>query len=211
MIKMEQTGDMLLSIIADKTNNQAEAEAAFQLFCSKYERRLLRLVEVQCAKLGYSAEIAFKAVECAFARVWRYHSFDKLKSKCKDIDNAIVMWLNRIAYTQVLKFKNGGECAEVNAEEDLAVVNDATGFYEVVSQRQYMSAEEKKAKIKWLNTRLESMEEKHRIVLLTYLAYETKGRKLPRSLTLKLRTQLNLEQSSIRVYKKEAMDALKQQ
>ncbi len=208
---MEQTGDMLISIIADKANNQAEAEAAFQLFCSKYERRLLRLVEVQCAKLGYSAEIAFKAVECTFARVWRYHSFDKLKSKCKDIDNAIVMWLNRIAYTQVLKFKNGGECAEVNAEEDLAVVNDATGFYEVVSQQQYLSAEEKNAKIKWLNTRLEGMEEKHRIVLLTYLAYETKGRNLPRSLMLKLRTQLNLEQSSIRVYKKEAMDALKQQ
>lgn len=205
---MEQTGDVLISIMADKSHSEMEIDAAFQMFCAKYELRLNRLVEVQCAKLGYSAEIAFKAVECTFVRVRRYPTFNKMKTKIKNIDNAIIVWLNRIAYTQVLKFKNGKECAEVNAVEDLAVVNDATGFYEVVSQRQYMSDEEKKKKILWLNAKLAGMEEKHRIVLLTYLAYESQGKKLPRALTLKLRTQLNLEQSTIRVYKKEALEAL---
>lgn len=205
---MEQTGDELISIMADKSRTEIEIDAAFQTFCAKYELRLNRLVEVQCTKLGYSAEIAFKAVECAFARVRRYPTFNKLKTKIKNIDNAIVVWLNKIAYTQVLKFKNGNECAEVNADEDLSVVNDATGFYEVVSQRQYMSDEEKEQKIQWLNAKLAGMEEKHRIVLLTYMAYESQGKKLPRALTLKLRTQLNLEQSTIRVYKKEALEAL---
>lgn len=205
---MEQTGDVLISIMADKSHSEMEIDAAFQMFCAKYELRLNRLVEVQCAKLGYSAEIAFKAVECTFARVRRYPTFNKMKTKIKNIDNAIIVWLNRIAYTQVLKFKNGKECAEVNADEDLAVVNDATGFYEVVSQSQYMSDEEKEKKILWLNAKLAGMEEKHRIVLLTYLAYESQGKKLPRALTLKLRTQLNLGQSTIRVYKKEALEAL---
>ena len=205
---MEQTGDVLISIIADKTRSGQDRDAAFQMFCAKYERRLNRLVENQCAKLGYSADVAFKAVECTFARVRRYPTFDKKKSKTKNIDNAIVLWLNKIAYTQVLKFKNGNECAEVNTDEDLAVVIDATGFYDVVSKRQYMSKEEKDNKIQWLNAKLASMEEKHRIVLLTYLAYESQGKKLPRSLTLKLRTQLNLGQNSIRVYKKEALEAL---
>ena len=128
--------------------------------------------------------------------------------KIKNIDNAIVVWLNKIAYTQVLKFKNGNECADVNADEDLSVIDDAVGFYEVVSQRQYMSDEEKEKRIQWLNAKLAGMDEKHRIVLLTYLAYESHGKKLPRTLTLKLRTQLNLEQSTIRVYKKEALEAL---
>lgn len=205
---MEQTGDVLIGIMADKARSVEEVEAAFQTFCAKYELRLNRLVEVQCAKLGYSAEIAFKAVECAFARVKRYPTFDKMKTKIKNVDNAIIVWLNRIAFTQVLKFKNTNECAEVSADEDLSVVNDASGFYEIVSQRQYMSDEEKERKIQWLNVQLAGMEEKHRIVLLTYLAYESQGKKLPRSLTLKLRTQLNLEQSSIRVYKKEALEAL---
>ena len=205
---MEQTGDVLISIMADKSRSEMEIDAAFQTFCAKYELRLNRLMELQCAKLGYSTDIAFKAVECAFARVRRYPTFDKMKTKIKNIDNAIIVWLNKIAYTQVLKFKNGKECAEVNADEDLAVINDATGFYEVVSQRQYMSDEEKEKKIQRLNAILAGMEEKHRIVLLTYLAYESQGKKLPRALTLKLRTQLNLEQSSIRVYKKEALEAL---
>lgn len=205
---MEQTGDVLISIMADKSRSEMEINAAFQTFCAKYELRLNRLMEVQCVKLGYSADIAFKAVECAFARVRRYPTFDKMKTKIKNIDNAIIVWLNKIAYTQVLKFKNGKECAEVNADEDLAVINDATGFYEVVSQRQYMSDDEKEIKIQRLNAKLAGMEEKHRIVLLTYLAYESQGKKLPRTLTLKLRTQLNLEQSSIRVYKKEALEAL---
>lgn len=205
----EQTGDELIEIMADKSRSEMEIEAAFQTFCAKYELRLNRLVEVQCVKLGYSAEIAFKAVECAFARVRRYPTFNKLKTKIKNIDNAIIIWLNKIAYTQVLKFKNGKECAEVNAEEDLSVINDATGFYEVVSQRQYMSEEEKDRKIQSLNLMLAGMEEKHRIVLLTYLAYESNGKNLPRTLTLKLRTQLNLEQSTIRVYKKEALEILK--
>lgn len=205
---MEQTGDVLISIMADKSRSEMEINAAFQTFCAKYELRLNRLMEVQCVKLGYSADIAFKAVECVFARVRRYPTFDKMKTKIKNIDNAIIVWLNKIAYTQVLKFKNGKECAEVNADEDLAVINDATGFYEMVSQRQYMSDDEKEIKIQRLNAKLAGMEEKHRIVLLTYLAYESQGKKLPRTLTLKLRTQLNLEQSSIRVYKKEALEAL---
>ena len=205
---MEQTGDELISIMADKSRSVLEIDAAFQTFCAKYEKRLNRLVEVQCTKLGYSAEIAFKAVECAFGRVRRYPTFDKKKAKTKNVDHAIILWLNKIAYTQVLKFKDRNECAEVNANEDLAVVIDATGFYEVVSQRQYMTDEEKDSKIQWLNAKLAGMEEKHRIVLLTYLAYESQGKKLPRSLSLKLRTQLNLEQSSIRVYKKEALETL---
>ena len=135
---MEQTGDVLISIMADKSRSKMEIDAAFQTFCAKYELRLNRLVEVQCAKLGYSAEIAFKAVECAFARVRRYPTFDKMKTKIKDIDKAIVIWLNKIAYTQVLKFKNGKECAEVNADEDLAVRcqgGQVSGMRKLIPQR----------------------------------------------------------------------------
>ena len=45
---MEQTGDVLINIMADKTRSVAEIDAAFQMFCAKYELRLNRLVEVQC-------------------------------------------------------------------------------------------------------------------------------------------------------------------
>jgi len=209
MIKnTEQTGDMLIKIMADKTLDPSKADEAFDLFCAKYEARLLPLVEGLCAKLGYSADIAFKAVECAFARVRKYPTFDKLKSKSKNIDNAIVLWVNKIAYTQVLKFKNNGECANVSHEEDLAVITNASEFYEIASKYNYISEEEKAEKIARIESKMSELDAKHRVVLLTYLAYESQYKTLPRSLLLKLRTLLNLSQSSIRVYKKEALDKL---
>lgn len=171
---MEQSGEELMNIMADKSLNEDEKNAAFQMFCVKYEKRLNNLVEGLCQKFGYSSEIAFKAVECTFARIRRYPSFSMKKSTSKNVDNAIILWLNKIAYTQVLKFKNSMECAEVSDDDDLAVVNDVTEFYEVVSKRQFMSEKEKEYKIRWLDAKLSCMKEKHRIVLLTYLAYETR-------------------------------------
>ena len=51
------------------------------------------------------------------------------------------------------------------------------------------------------------LSEKHKIVYLTYKAYENTGKKnLPRSVGKKLRDKLNLVQNSIQVYKKEAND-----
>ena len=37
---MEQTGDVLISIMADKSRSKMEIDAAFQTFCAKYELRL---------------------------------------------------------------------------------------------------------------------------------------------------------------------------
>lgn len=45
---------------------------------------------------------------------------------------------------------------------------------------------------------------KHKIIFLTYKAYEESGKNIPRSVSKKLQNQLDLTQSSIRVYKKEA-------
>ncbi|BCS85745.1 hypothetical protein prwr041_16380 [Prevotella herbatica] len=205
---MELSGDMLMQKIANRENNEDSAKKAFVQFCSKYEERLLRLVEPQCIKYGYSPDVAFKSVECAFARVWKYHNFDKSKSKCKNVDDAIVIWLNRIAYTQILKFKDSGECAVVNGDENLAIITNGTEFYEISSEYKYIPDDERKEKSLDLDLRLSCMDEKHKIVLLTYLAYEVQGKNMPRTLLLKLRSRLNLKQSSIRVYKKEAIASL---
>ena len=53
------------------------------------------------------------------------------------------------------------------------------------------------------------LDEKHRIIYLTYKAYQTRGKKLPRTLLDKLRKRLGVTQTTIRVYKKEACELLK--
>jgi hypothetical protein len=55
---------------------------------------------------------------------------------------------------------------------------------------------------------LRKLSDKHLIIYLTYLAYEKDGFKLPRKLLAQLRDDTGLSQSSIRVYKKEATEAV---
>lgn len=211
MCIMEESGDELILMIANKEHDHSTAERAFDKFCARYDQRLIKHAEIQCKNLGYSSDLAFKAVECAFRRVWLYPTFDKRKSRSKDIDNGIILWLNKILYTQVLKFKNNGECADVNKEEDLSVINNAEEFYEKESQYNYLTEEEKKRKIKLLDQIMKTLDMKHRIIFLTYAAYHEEGKYLPSSLIKKLRTQLNLSSSTIRVYKKESLDVIKKQ
>lgn len=54
------------------------------------------------------------------------------------------------------------------------------------------------------NKKLSLLDDKHRIIYLTYKAYELSGKKLPRRLLSKLRKRLGISQTTIRVYKREA-------
>ena len=62
---MDQSGEELMNIMADKYRNEDEKDAAFQMFCVKYEKRLNNLVEGLCQKFGYSSEI-LEIIFCLF-------------------------------------------------------------------------------------------------------------------------------------------------
>jgi len=55
---------------------------------------------------------------------------------------------------------------------------------------------------------LSNFSEKHKVIFLTYKAYEFDGNKLPRHLLDSLRSTLNLSQATIRSYKKEVYDKI---
>jgi hypothetical protein len=63
---------------------------------------------------------------------------------------------------------------------------------------------ELKAMLEFINDAMLALSEKHKIIYLTYKAYEEVGKNIPRSVSKKLREQLDLTQNSIRVYKMEA-------
>lgn len=62
--------------------------------------------------------------------------------------------------------------------------------------------------IRIMNDKISKLDEKHRVIYLTYKAYQTSGKKLPRKLLDKLRKRLGVTQATIRVYKKEACELL---
>lgn len=205
--KFEIDGIAHIKAIANKSDNPDEAERSFRIFVSYFESDVMKFAEIHAKKMGFPIECAFEATNCAFAKVWRYPTFDINKAHCKNPNKGILVWLNRIAANQMYEYVKKNRCAQHTQEEDLSVIEDATSFVDL-----HISDEPVKVKLDYvsaLESRISCLDEKHRIIYLTYKAYDSVGKKLPRSLLEKLRKRLGLTQATIRVYKKEALEAIK--
>ncbi len=198
------SGSDLIEFISWKDEYPREAEQAFVTFCDRYEKDLIQKAEIYCSKFGYNEVDALLVANCTFARVWKYPTFDIKKSKAKCIDNAIILWMTRIMYTQIILLGKKNTCAEPIQEEDLSIIYDVDELIQFRIGDDLEKKKELKAKLDVINSAMSALPEKHRIIYLTYKAYEESGKNIPRSVSKKLQDQLDLTQNSIRVYKMEA-------
>ena len=199
-------GIALLKLIGDK-NDRERAKDSLALFTAYFEEKIRAYAEVQASHLGLTETEAFQAIQCAFVKVWKYpYSFDMEKSRSKDEETAIIIWLKRIVASQLFEYAKNGYCADQTEEEDLSVIENAQSFVEY--HMPGMSSDKKIGLVQAFDKRLSVLDEKHKIVYLTYKAYEQAGKKLPRRLLEKLRKRLGLTQATVRVYKMEAYRAL---
>lgn len=200
-------GILLLRTIAEKKEDLDAAKKAFDLFASYFEDKIKVLVEIHAAKIGYDENVAFEAIICAFNKVWLYPTFNMRKAHCKNVEHAIIIWLVRIAVSQMHQFSRKGVCAQIKEEDDLSVIEDSLSFVNSFKV-QDLDPETKMNYVIALNEKLSILDEKHRIIYLTYKTYHVQGKKLPRIVLEKLRKRLGLVQATVRVYKKEACEAL---
>lgn len=199
-------GVQLLQTIAKKDSDIEAAKKAFTLFVGYFESKIKPFVEIHASKIGFDNNVAFEAIQCAFNKVWLYPSFDMTKSRCKDKERAILIWLENIAASQMYQYSKKGECAQIKEEEDLSIVETSDDFISLHVRD--LSSDEKIALVLAFNKRLSVLDDKHRIIYLTYKAYQTRGKKLPRTLLYKMRKRLGVTQVTIRVYKREACELL---
>ena len=184
-----------------------KAKESLALFAAFFEDKIRVYAEVQASHLGLTETAALQAMQCAFAKVWKYpYSFDMSKSHCKDEDTAIIVWLKCIVASQLFEYAKNGYCVDQTEEEDLSVIENAQSFVE--HHMPDISPDDKMKLVLAFDAKLSALDEKHRIVYLTYKAYELRGKKLPRRLLGKLRNRLSISQTTIRVYKREAYLAL---
>ena len=200
-------GVKLIRIIANRNIDEEAARKAFYLFVSYFEIKIKKRVEILALKYGYNENVAFEAIRCAFNKVWLYPTFDMGKSSCTNEENAIIIWLVKIAFSQMCQFTRTGECARISEEEDLSVIENTEDFVDSF-QVAGLDPLEKMQLIEIREKKLSLLDEKHRIIYLTYKAYQRSGKKLPRKLLEMLRKRLGLSQSAIRVYKKQACEAI---
>lgn len=199
-------GVALLKSINDK-NDLKKAKDSLTLFTTYFEDKIRTFAEVQASHLGLTEAAAFHALQCAFVKVWKYpYSFNMKKSHCKDEETAIIIWLKSIVASQLFEYAKKGNCVDQTEEEDLSVIENAQSFVEY--HMPDISPEKKMKLVLAFNKKLSILDERHRIIYLTYKAYELRGKKLPRRLLSKLRDRLRISQATVRVYKREAYIAL---
>jgi len=129
------------------------------------------------------------------------------KANTKDVDKAILLWMYKILYTQILLFKDRDTCAQPTEEEDLSLIENLDALVNVYAPENLEKQKELKENLSFLERVLQGLSLKHRIIYFTYLAYKPeKDKNIPRSVSNKLKDQLDLTQASIRVYRKEATD-----
>lgn len=201
-------GQELIEVMSWKGDYPREAEMAFNAFCSRYEKALIQKAEIYCLKFGYNEVDALLVANCTFARVWKYPTFSIKKSKSKNIDNAILLWMIRIMYTQIILLGEKNTCAEPSQEEDLSIISDVDELVQFCVGDDLESKKDLKSKLEIIDRAMLGLSNKHKIIFLTYKAYEESGRNIPRSVSKKLQSQLELTQNSIRVYKKVANEHL---
>ena len=201
-------GSELLEYISFKDEFPNEAELAFYVFCDRYQQDILQKSEIQCSKFEYNEAIAFLAAKCTFDKVWnKAHTFSMKKANTKNIDKAILLWMYKILYTQILLFKDRDTCAQPTEEEDLSLIENLDALVNVYAPENLEKQKELKENLSFLERVLQGLSQKHRIIYFTYLAYKPeKDKNIPRSVSNKLKEQLDLTQASIRVYRKDATD-----
>lgn len=200
------SSDELIEYVSFKEEFPNEAEKAFVVFCDRFQSDVIKTAEIYSNRYGHSEVVALDIANCTFAKVWKYHSFDKNKSKTKNVDKAIEIWLHAIVFNELMKYGVQDTCTEPD-ENDLSIVENIDELIVLTVGNDSEKKKDLKIKLEIIERAMLGLTEKQKIVYLTYKAYENNGKKnLPRIVGKKLREKLNLVQSSIQVYKKEAND-----
>lgn len=183
------------------------AKEAFRVFTFRYQIMLQKKLIPICENWGYDKQVANEIAHSTFERVWKYPTFDITKAKQKDYEKAISFYLYGIAGHLLADYKKS-QNEEANPfpgnEEIIREFPDIENM-EIGKERKAILQE----RYEHIKKALSRLTPKHKIIYLTYKQYESEtkdGYKLPRKLLKDLRTELDLTQNTVRVYKNEAFN-----
>ena len=192
----------LIELISWKGEGDAETDRlsllAYEVFHARFSPELTNKCEIMCHNRGYSTSIALLIVDRTLRKFVKSKSFDFTKSKAGDINLAIKIYLNSIAFHELVDYHrelNGLRGTKYTGDEDLVYnIEDLKVFKEKVQ-----SVGQLKKIHEVLKHALSGLNENQRLIYLTYFnAKVMEGEKPPRHLTKKLREVTGLTQNSIR-------------
>lgn len=199
----------LLEYISWKDDYPEESQLAFSEFCRRFDQAVIKTAEIACRKWSYSMDTAVIISNCTFEKVWLYSSYNQEKSKSKNIDTGIRRWLNSIVYNQLANYYNNDTCFKPDEETDFSLMYSTDDLANKTTEDK-LTIDDLKGQLLVIDDVLSKLGEKHKTIYLTYQAYREKGKYLPRKVSDKLQSELNLSQGSIRKYHEQARNQIKE-
>ncbi|HTA83456.1 MAG TPA: hypothetical protein VK783_10995 [Bacteroidia bacterium] len=181
------------------------AKKACYALIFRFQNDIMQKCRTICPKWGYSETIADMIAEKVFERFFKYpNGFDIKKGKKSDINTCVRLYLYQIARRLLIDKKNEDEgigLSPYDGTEEVIKEIDVDNIDASIETKR-----ELRKRCELIDKALSSLTPKHKTIFLTYQTHQQKGHQMPRGLLKKLRIDLELTQSSIQVYKKEAFD-----
>lgn len=208
--KKESTED-LIQYIKWKNEPGCEdaAKAAFHAFCFRLGDDLVKKTEIICKRWKYDKHVAAEIANQVFSRFWKYPNYDHPKSNGKDAETGVKFYLYRFVERELTNYyykEQGIIASPYDGTEEIIYDYPEMdlGDYEPEKRK------ELQGKLEVVKKALERLGEKHKVIYLTYQAHENPNHKLPRHLLQSLRDELDLAQATVRFYKNEAQNTIKE-
>lgn len=210
-LKSEKTIDLIEYIrYKGQPDYRVLAESAFAAFTFRFRREVIDKCRRIGSKWGYDAEVCDLIAERTFERFWRYpNGFDSGNCGKVEVDDCARFYLFQIARNCLVDYGkelSGEASSPYDGTEEIIVEFPDIEQLDVPDDR----LEDLRKIHDLIEHALLTLTPKHKIIYLTYKAYEKEGYRLPRPLLRKLREELALTQNSIRVYKNEAFQTIEQ-
>jgi hypothetical protein len=182
------------------------SKLAFHAFCFRFNAEFRKVCIIIAEKMGYDADFGDELADLTFNKFWRKpFTFTPTLCNC-ELHKCVILYLSSIAQNLLID-KNKELNSDNPYDGSEQIIHDLPDVRKIPTL-------EKRRELKRVNGIIEQalarLTPKHKIVYLTYRAYEKDGFKLPRQLLKDLREELDLTQDSIRVYKNQSFETVNQ-
>lgn len=181
------------------------SEAAFVNLTFRFRLDLLEKCTTLCQKANLTETDAEELANRVFEEFYKYpNGFNMIKSRSKVPEIAFRLYLYGIARRELYDMIHPDESPYDGSEQVITSLIDPGREYPPEQLALLKAAEEE------LDKAFSHLTPKHKLIYLTYLYHEREGRYLPPGLRKDLTTVLGgIAKSTIRVYKKQAFEAIK--
>jgi len=176
---------------------------AFLSLCFRLREDLVSKCSIICKRFGFGDDVVIEIVELTFQRFGRFRSFDHEKCNTSNLSHCFRFYLYRIAKNLVFDYSNNEKKRKKGQLYD--------GSESIITELPNIDSNSLDLESRIIHKTLMTLPYSHRVIYLTYKAFEKNGVNLPRKLLNEMRIHLGgIGQNTVRTYKKEAIDKIEQ-